>query len=338
MSGPASSTRGQSAEPPQAPSLDPEAVGLRSMSTTVFAVVDIETTGLIPGNDRIVELAVVRVEPDCEPRLVMETLVDPERPMAATEIHGIGPEDVAGAPRFRDLIGDLAEALSGCCLASYNSAFDIALLQRELAMAGVKKSLPHICLMGLGSDFGLGPGGSLEEACRFHEIPFHAGHRAAYDALSQGHLLTKMLPSLKDRGLRNLGHLLHHSRRKYCQSLILPPLPGAADLGLTNGCSLLPRPRETHQIPDTRRALGLYFDALQAAIADGILGGREMADLDALRRRFALRPQEIRCLHARLYGVFLALYCEDTWLAESEAQSLQSLHRCLQQLGWAPGD
>ena len=68
---------------------------------------DIETTGLYPGGDRIVELAVVRIEPNEAPRLVLDTLVNPKRRVAATEIHGITDADVADAPPFEEIAGNV---------------------------------------------------------------------------------------------------------------------------------------------------------------------------------------------------------------------------------------
>ena len=59
------------------------------IAATPIAIVDFETTGLIAGTDRVVEVSVVRVDPGNEARLVLDTLVNPMRRMGATEIHGI---------------------------------------------------------------------------------------------------------------------------------------------------------------------------------------------------------------------------------------------------------
>src|SRR5437762_12441231 len=89
------------------------------VSNAALAVVDIETTGLHPGADRIVEISVVRIEPGAEPTLALDTLVNPGRRVAATEIHGITDADVIDAPRFEEIAGDLARGLSGAVLAAY---------------------------------------------------------------------------------------------------------------------------------------------------------------------------------------------------------------------------
>src|SRR5207245_596356 len=67
------------------------------VSRSAIAVVDIETTGLHPGADRLIEISVVRVEPGAAPFITLDTLVNPGRKVAATEIHGITDADVSDA-------------------------------------------------------------------------------------------------------------------------------------------------------------------------------------------------------------------------------------------------
>ena len=84
----------------------------RRIASTPIAILDFETTGLTPGIDRVVEASVVRIDPGGEPRLVFDTLINPNRRMSATDIHGITEEDVADVPRFEDIAADLLEAVS----------------------------------------------------------------------------------------------------------------------------------------------------------------------------------------------------------------------------------
>ncbi|MSO20231.1 MAG: 3'-5' exonuclease [Acidobacteria bacterium] len=119
-------------------------VGLpdRPILETPIAVVDLETTGLSTAGDRIIEIAIVRVEPNKEPELVLNTLVNPNRQVAATEIHGITDADVVDAPSFRDIAGNFLAAIGGCVFASYNVYFDAKFAQSELAAAGVNRFPP----------------------------------------------------------------------------------------------------------------------------------------------------------------------------------------------------
>ena len=51
---------------------------------------------------------------------MLDTLVNPRRAIAATEIHGITDDDVADAPEFGDIASDLVAAISDCVVAAYN--------------------------------------------------------------------------------------------------------------------------------------------------------------------------------------------------------------------------
>src|SRR5690242_6594854 len=112
------------------------------VADAAIAAVDMETTGLHPGADRVVEISVVRIEPGAEPALVLDTLVNPGRRVSATEIHSISDRDVADAPRFEDIAGDLARALSGAVLAAYNVYFDVGFLEDELGRVQIRQIPP----------------------------------------------------------------------------------------------------------------------------------------------------------------------------------------------------
>jgi DNA polymerase-3 subunit epsilon len=99
---------------------------------------DLETTGVDPDRDRIVQMALIRCEPGGERREYV-TLVNPERPIPpeATAIHGIRDEDVRDKPSFAQVRREVEELLAGADLAGYNSIrFDGPLLAAELHRAG----------------------------------------------------------------------------------------------------------------------------------------------------------------------------------------------------------
>ncbi|MGN8048156.1 exonuclease domain-containing protein [Curtobacterium sp. 22159] len=101
-----------------------------------FAVIDVETTGLSPQRDRILELAIVRLD---ESGAVVDEWVsrfDPEGPVGATHIHGITQADVVGQPRFADAAPTVVAALSGLAVVAHNAKFDLAFLRNELKAAG----------------------------------------------------------------------------------------------------------------------------------------------------------------------------------------------------------
>jgi DNA polymerase III epsilon subunit family exonuclease len=102
-----------------------------------LAVLDFETTGLIPGkDDRIVEVGVVRMDPERGGRWSetrFESLVNPERaiPGRVVKIHGITDSMVRTAPRFDAVAPELLPLLEGAVVVGHNVPFDLAFLMRE---------------------------------------------------------------------------------------------------------------------------------------------------------------------------------------------------------------
>jgi DNA polymerase III subunit epsilon len=100
---------------------------------------DLETTGLSIGEDRIIELALIRLSPGGD---VLERVrrFNPGIPIPAdaTAVHGISNADVAEEPPFASVARSLADLLEGCDLAGFNiRGFDLPMLRAEFARAGV---------------------------------------------------------------------------------------------------------------------------------------------------------------------------------------------------------
>ena len=103
-----------------------------------LVVFDIESTGVVPQRDRIVELAVLKVFPDGHTQNTVRRL-NPEMPIpaGATAIHGITNADVADCPTFLLIADKLYRYLEDCDLAGYNiTGFDIPMLEAEFKRAG----------------------------------------------------------------------------------------------------------------------------------------------------------------------------------------------------------
>ena len=104
-----------------------------------FVFLDLETTGVNIVNDRIVEIALLKIYPDGrEEELQMR--INPEIPIPdeASRIHGIYDDDIKNEPTFKEAAKNLAKFLEGCDLGGFNSnRFDIPLLAEEFLRADV---------------------------------------------------------------------------------------------------------------------------------------------------------------------------------------------------------
>ncbi|MFN5417586.1 MAG: exonuclease domain-containing protein [Flavobacteriia bacterium] len=103
-----------------------------------IAIFDIEATGLNISKDRIVEIAIVKVNPDGSEE-EFSSLVNPEMeiPQEVIEIHGITNDKVKDAPTFKELAPKLIDFIKDADLAGYNSnKFDIPMLAEEFLRVG----------------------------------------------------------------------------------------------------------------------------------------------------------------------------------------------------------
>jgi len=104
-----------------------------------LAIIDLETTGVNLGSDRIVEIAIVKIQTDGT-RQIKRKLLNPEIPISTVsrELHGISNEMVKDAPTFKQVANEIKQFLDNCDLAGYNSnRFDIPVLMEEFARAGI---------------------------------------------------------------------------------------------------------------------------------------------------------------------------------------------------------
>lgn len=164
-----------------------------------LAIVDVETTGLDPQNDRVIEIGVVHMLAG-EVQDVYATLVNPQRelPPEVTSITGIEAEELTTAPTFEAIFDTLREWLDDRVSVAYNLPFDRAFIQREFQRVQVDWN-PARCIDPLvfvrelhrkqGSK-------RLTAVCERLGIPLDSAHRASHDAEATGHVLYKLREQL----------------------------------------------------------------------------------------------------------------------------------------------
>ncbi len=104
-----------------------------------IAFFDLETTGIRVATDKIVEIAIIKINPDGTNETKTDR-INPGIPIPeeVSEIHGIYDFDVKDSPSFKDVAIDYNNFLMNCDLAGYNSnKFDIPLLVEEFLRADV---------------------------------------------------------------------------------------------------------------------------------------------------------------------------------------------------------
>jgi DNA polymerase-3 subunit epsilon len=154
-----------------------------------FAVIDLETTGFYArGSDRVIEIAIVVVGRDGKFLDTYSTLINPNLDLGPIDVHGITGRDVAGAPYFSEVIGDICLRLRGRVIAAHNARFDLDFLENEFSRCGwTLPNAPRVCTMALGSRAtGVR---RLDACCQSLGIQHERAHSALGDANATAALL-----------------------------------------------------------------------------------------------------------------------------------------------------
>lgn len=105
-----------------------------------LCVFDLETTGTNITQDRILEIAVIKLLPNGEV-LRKANVLNPTIPIPAesTVFHGLTDDDVKDKPTFKEVAKDYARFMEGADLGGFNVLkFDIPMLVEEFLRAGVE--------------------------------------------------------------------------------------------------------------------------------------------------------------------------------------------------------
>ncbi|GAB2968649.1 hypothetical protein LWP59_27235 [Amycolatopsis acidiphila] len=162
-----------------------------------FAVIDTETTGILPGyRHRIAEIAVVQLDSRGDVTGEWSTLVNPGRDLGPQAIHGIRAVDVRRAPRFEQIAGDFVESVRGRVVVAHNWQFDAMHLDAEFDRMGLANpfhSRAGLCTMRAAGFAVPGSGRSLIECCSAIGLTDLQWHTARDDAMAAALLLRDML-------------------------------------------------------------------------------------------------------------------------------------------------
>ena len=189
-----------------------------------YVSIDLETTGLNPKRDRIIEIGAIRVERG-EIREEFSTFVNPGRKLEdrITELTGIRDEDLAEAPELDEVFPKLLEFMGDFPLLGHSILFDYSFLKKAAVdrkltfersavdtLQIARKYLPDL------------PHRNLEYLCRYYEIPHHA-HRALEDAKATDRLFRKLAELFYEE--ENGEQALAESDGKIAKNTLFAPKP-----------------------------------------------------------------------------------------------------------------
>lgn len=181
------------------------------LDEAIYTVFDIETTGLSVNNDKIIEIAAIKIQ---NGQILDEytTYVNPERPISdiTTKITSITSKDVALAPTIDAVIGDFYNFFKGTIMVAHNAQFDMGFIYSELKNNGIAHDVMcNICTL----QFARNEYGSvlkrfnLKAVSKYFKVDLVQHHRAIYDTRATSDIFISMIRDVQKKGLKNVNEL-----------------------------------------------------------------------------------------------------------------------------------
>jgi DNA polymerase-3 subunit epsilon len=278
------------------------------LEEATYVVVDLETTGLRPGQSGICEIGAVRIR-RLEVEAEFETLVNPGMRMAAgaAAVTGLRDAQLRSAPPPAVAVRRFLEFAGDAVLVAHNARFDLAFLDRETErLTGSRIAAPVVDTVGLARRLLAGrvPRASLAQLSWFVGTSVRPCHRALPDAQATAEVLLVLIGLAQERGARTVADLARlaatRTRRVLDKRHLAhgaPPRPGVYLFRDRNEQLLY-----VGRARDLRARLRSYFrsdrqrPAVEAALAAvdriewRVLGSELEAALEELRLIRDLRP------------------------------------------------
>lgn len=299
-----------------------------------FAVIDFETTGLSPfKHHRVVEMAIVVV--DSQGQLIEEwaSLINPQRQVDATEIHGVSAKELTTAPKFEELTAEMSQLLQGCVLVSHNFAFDSLFLKEEFYKAGVEVPLSRfdgLCTMKLASKYLNAPSRSLNACCECAGVVLQSAHTAIEDARAAAKLLSYYLKS--DEHFHDEWQDVYER----AQALKWSPAKSVQHSAVTRQTAkdrteerflnkIVAKVPRSNLYPEANS----YLEILDRALVDRHLSQHEIADLVSVANGLGLSSEQVLELHRSYLVGLLKIAYADGIFSDDERADLTKVAYCL---------
>ncbi len=278
-----------------------------------IAVIDVETTGLYHV-DRVVEVAVVTMDPSGAVIDEFDTLVNPHRDPGPTWIHGVTASMLVDAPSFDDVAHYLAARLHGAVVVGHNLRFDTRMIDREFSRAGIDVD------WGRGLDTLHATGCKLAVACAEYDITLGNAHRALVDARATGQLLFAVADVFSGScSPASVIPVRHAAPRR----VLTRDGFGSATLDVPYLAELA---RGVHADPD----VAPYVTLLDRAISDLQLTAEERAELSALADELGLDDRQRERAHREFLNGLIDAALEDSVITDTELDQLYRAAALLQ--------
>jgi DNA polymerase III subunit epsilon len=299
-----------------------------------YAVIDVETTGIYPGgHDRIVEVAIVRIDRDFEVIDEYSSLLNPGRDLGPTWLHGISAGDVLDAPSFGDVAGDIVERLQGAVVVGHNVPFDLRFIEAEFRRLGHEiQRPPYIDTLPVVHSMEV-PSRRLSAACEFLSIELGDTHSALGDARATAALFERccehlgashvLAPTTAQREPESVGWPSLRSRRAAYPRACARA--AKAQRGGYLAALVRDLPTSSCDPPDWQP----YLAVLDRALEDRRITEEEIMALQEVAQDCEMSREHLRAANLSYLKSLVALARQDGFVSETERRDIEEVAQLL---------
>ena len=184
--------------------------GGRGAPEDEFVVFDVETTGLSPARDSIIEIGAVKIDNEGRELGKFHTFVDPCAPIPyeITKLTGITDEDTAGAPLPQDAVEAFLGFAGRRVMVAHNASFDVGFIYEACAKHGIDYTPSYIDTLAISRKaLPKLQNHRLETVAAYFGAADFAHHRADADATVTARIFTGLMDLLRKNGVSDTGQI-----------------------------------------------------------------------------------------------------------------------------------
>ncbi|MFO7882579.1 MAG: PolC-type DNA polymerase III [Kosmotogaceae bacterium] len=181
----------------------------RKLEDTTYVVFDLETTGLDPANDEIIEIGAVKIK---DKKIIdkMSTLIKPTKPLSeiVQKITGIKEKDLEQAPSIHEVFQEFLDFCEDSVLVAHNASFDYRFVRNAVKEIYSREwNPPYIDTLSLSKTLLKSKSYSLDNVVKRLKVGQFKHHRAQEDARVTAEVFKKLILMAKKRGIMEIKEL-----------------------------------------------------------------------------------------------------------------------------------
>jgi DNA polymerase-3 subunit epsilon len=288
-----------------------------------YAIIDLETTGLDKTRNRIIEVAIRRIDANGKFIDEISTLINPEvSDVGPTFIHHIKAEDILDAPTFSEFAPEILNRISGSIVVAHHAAFEDGFLGAEFARIGVGiPNIPAIDTLWLSRQVIDLPNYKMATVID----AFGIKEEDAHTALGDVRMLSKLLPILisKSKPLKYLVPLFVSTNKSYSGRIKtrVSNLSKGENGWMANVLKKLPE----SGLSLNNAVVDKYTELLNEFLSDGKIIGEEAKALAKIAGSSGLGSEQLKQIHLDYFASIEKIALEDGVLSEHEKKKLSTL-------------